>query len=102
MGHRQHANGDAEGGDHLATATLTWRAASPRDQDARLRCHLATADIRVTGLKLRAEGQARDRAAVGDVWQVSPLVFTTTLGTPYEPRNFARHFALRCENASVR
>jgi len=53
-------------------------------------------------LKLRAEGQARDRAAVGDVWQVSPLVFTTTLGTPYEPRNFARHFALRCENASVR
>ena len=30
------------------------------------------------------------------------LVFTTTLGTPYEPRNFARHFALRCTKAGVR
>jgi hypothetical protein len=28
-------------------------------------------------------------------------VFTTTLGTPYEPRNFARHFALRCSKAAV-
>ena len=59
-------------------------------------------DICVTALKLRAEGQARDRAAIGDAWQNTPLVFTTTLGTPYEPRNFARHFALRCEKADVR
>jgi integrase len=59
-------------------------------------------DICVTALKLRAEGQARDRAAIGDAWQDTPLVFTTTLGTPYEPRNFARHFALRCEKAGVR
>jgi hypothetical protein len=29
-------------------------------------------------------------------------VFTTRYGTPYEPRNFARHFALRCEEAAVR
>ena len=28
-------------------------------------------------------------------------MFTTTLGTPYEPRNFARHFALRCSKAGV-
>jgi uncharacterized Zn-finger protein len=27
---------------------------------------------------------------------------TTILGTPYEPRNFARHFALRCTKAGVR
>jgi integrase len=29
-------------------------------------------------------------------------VFTTAYGTPYEPRNFARHFALRCSKAGVR
>jgi integrase len=36
------------------------------------------------------------------VWQDTGLVFTTTYGTPYEPRNFARHFALRCKKAGVR
>jgi len=44
----------------------------------------------------RSEFQAADRARVTDSWQDGNLVFTTTLGTPYEPRNFARHFALRC------
>ena len=29
-------------------------------------------------------------------------MFTTAYGTPYEPRNFARHFTLRCSKASVR
>ena len=29
-------------------------------------------------------------------------MFTTSFGTPYEPRKFARHFALRCSKASVR
>jgi integrase len=29
-------------------------------------------------------------------------VFTTASGTPYEPRNFARHFTLRCSKAGVR
>jgi integrase len=58
--------------------------------------------IYLTALKLRAEQQARHRSAAGDVRRDSSLVFTTTLGTPYEPRNFARHFALRCEKAGVR
>ena len=39
---------------------------------------------------------------MADAWQDGNLVFTTTLGTPYEPRNFARHFALRCSKAGVR
>ena len=59
-------------------------------------------DICVTALKLRAERQARDRAAADDAWQDTGLVFTTAYGTPYEPRNFARHFALRCTKADVR
>jgi integrase len=58
-------------------------------------------DICVTALKLRAEQQARDRAAADDAWQDTGLVFTTAYGTPYEPRNFARHFTLRCRKAGI-
>ena len=63
---------------------------------------LPVPDICVAALRLRAESQAADRNRIADAWQDSGLVFTTTLGTPYEPRNFARHFALRCSKAGVR
>jgi integrase len=59
-------------------------------------------EICATALKLRAEQQGRDRAAADDAWQETGLVFTTAYGTPYVPRNFARHFTLRCSKASVR
>jgi integrase len=58
-------------------------------------------DICLTAFQLRAERQAADRVRAGDIWHDTRLVFTTTLGTPYEPRNFARHFALRCSKAGV-
>lgn len=35
-------------------------------------------------------------------WHDSGLVVTTSYGTPYEPRNFNRHFAARCRAANVR
>jgi integrase len=57
--------------------------------------YVATLDA---ALQLRAAGRNR----MTDAWQDGNLVFTTTLGTPYEPRNFARHFALRCKKAGVR
>jgi len=58
-------------------------------------------DICLAALQLRADRQAANRARAGDIWQDTGLVFTTTLGTPYEPRNFARHFAPRCSKAGV-
>jgi integrase len=58
--------------------------------------------ICVTALKLRAERQAEDRSRVMDSWQDSELVFTSAYGTPYEPRNFNRQFAARCEKAGIR
>ena len=63
---------------------------------------LPAPDICVTALQLRASLQAADRDHAGGGWQESDLVFTTTCGTPYELRNFARHFALRCSKAGVR
>jgi integrase len=59
-------------------------------------------DICQTALKLRAERQADDRERAVDAWLESELVFTSAHGTPYEPRNFNRQFAVRCRRAGVR
>jgi len=59
-------------------------------------------DICITALKLRAERQADDRSRATDAWLDSELVFTSAYGTPYEPRNFNRQFAVRCRKAGVR
>ncbi|MGO9144596.1 MAG: tyrosine recombinase XerC [Streptosporangiaceae bacterium] len=59
-------------------------------------------DICLTALKLRAERQAADKSQAADAWQAPQLVFTSTYGTPYEPRNFNRQFAVRCRKAGVR
>ena len=58
--------------------------------------------ICTTALRLRAECQAADRLRVDDAWQDNGLVFTSACGTPYEPRNFNRQFAVRCGKAGVR
>lgn len=38
------------------------------------------------------ERQARERTFAGDDWREHGLVFTSTVGTPIEPRNLVRHF----------
>ena len=59
-------------------------------------------DLCLTALKLRAEHQAVDKNKAADAWQGPALVFTSTYGTPYEPRNVNRQFAVRCRKAGVR
>jgi integrase len=59
-------------------------------------------DICITALKLRAEQQGADRDSTDEAWQENGLVFTSVYGTPYEPRNFNRQFAVRCRKAGVR
>jgi integrase len=59
-------------------------------------------DICITALKLRTEQQAADRDSTDEAWQENGLVFTSVYGTPYEPRNFNRQFAVRCRKAGVR
>ncbi len=92
-----------------AELAVTWQLQRSRGQLHHRETKTATSeatlplpDICVTALKLRAERQGRDRSTAGDAWQETGLVFTTRYGTPYEPRNFARHFALRCRKAGVR
>jgi integrase len=54
-------------------------------------------------LRMRRVQQIGDRKAVGELWQdTAGLVFTTKYGTPIEPGNLTRMFALRARRAGVR
>ena len=58
--------------------------------------------ICLAALRLQIEKQATWQHQAGEAWRDHGLVITTRYGTPYEPRNFTRHFAARCETAGVR
>jgi integrase len=58
--------------------------------------------ICATALKHQAGAQTTWQQAAGPAWHDTGLVVTTTYGTPYEPRNFNRHYSARCATAGVR
>jgi len=41
------------------------------------------------------------RGKATDAWQDPELIFTSAYGTPYEPWNFNRQLAVRCQKAGV-
>jgi integrase len=51
---------------------------------------------------MREKDQAEARDAASATWIETGLVFTTHVGTPFEPRNFNRRFETRCSKAAVR
>ncbi|WP_207309718.1 site-specific integrase [Streptomyces kasugaensis] len=54
-------------------------------------------------LRMRRAQQTGDRKAAGALWQDShDLIFTTKYGTPIEPGNLTRMFALRARRAGLR
>ncbi|MFF3420697.1 tyrosine recombinase XerC [Streptomyces sp. NPDC002698] len=54
-------------------------------------------------LRMRHAQQTGDRKAAGELWQDSHgLIFTTKYGTPIEPGNLTRMFALRARRAGLR
>ncbi|MFJ1636245.1 MULTISPECIES: tyrosine recombinase XerC [unclassified Streptomyces] len=54
-------------------------------------------------LRMRRAQQIGDRKAAGELWQdTHGLVFTTKYGTPIEPGNLTRMFALRARRAGLR
>ena len=55
----------------------------------------------VTKLRTHRARQAADRLRAGEVWQETDLVFTTSIGTPIEPRNLYRDFAKVSERAGL-
>lgn len=60
-------------------------------------------DFCLKALRMRRAQQTGDRKAAGDLWQdIRGLVFTTKYGTPIEPGNLTRMFALRARRAGLR
>ncbi|KWW97913.1 hypothetical protein TH66_21290 [Carbonactinospora thermoautotrophica] len=67
----------------------------------------STRDIAVPGslvkvLREHRKRQMAERLAAGERWREHYLVFTTSIGTPIEPRNLNRSFAKLCDAAGVR
>ncbi len=52
-------------------------------------------------LRRRRDEQAREATRAGEAWHHSGLVFTSSLGTPVDPRNFHRYFKERSVAAGV-
>lgn len=45
--------------------------------------------------------QERERAELGEAWVESGFIFTTSIGTPIDPRNLYREFSQICERAGL-
>lgn len=58
-------------------------------------------DVCAVALEQRRQVQERDKRLAGAAWQPSELAFTTSLGTPVDPRNFNRAWDARALKARV-
>ena len=58
----------------------------------RSRRTLKLPEIAAEALRGQRQGQARERAEAGELWQELGLVFTTSVGTAYESHNLRRDF----------
>ncbi|MFG1824270.1 tyrosine recombinase XerC [Microbispora bryophytorum] len=59
-------------------------------------------EIVTAALRARLADYRAARAAAGETWNETGLVFTTASGRPVEPSNFRRSFANACAKAGVR
>lgn len=56
----------------------------------------------LAALREHRQSQAAEQRTAGESWKDHGLVFTTTIGTPIEPRNLNRHFVRLLERAGLR
>jgi len=94
----------------LDAATLWVRKALQRvngslqlvePKTARSRRTVSIPEIAVTSLRLHRARQLQERLLAGSRWQGCGLVFTSTIGTPFDPRNVNRHFSRALKQASL-
>ena len=55
----------------------------------------------VQALEAHSSRQARERAGAGPLWAGSGLIFTSLVGTPIDPDNFAKAFVRLCRSAGL-
>lgn len=64
--------------------------ATPKTKAGRRTLNLGQKTIEV--LRSHAERQRQERLALGDKWENNGLIFTNSLGGPYDPRNLLRDY----------
>jgi integrase len=55
----------------------------------------------LAALERHRVAQQAEKATAGDRWREHGLIFTTTIGTPIEPRNLNRHFVRLLDRAGL-
>jgi integrase len=77
-----------------ARTISVWRSvrAHGDTKTNRSRRTLRIPQIAVEALQEQLRRQAGERSTTGELWQEHGLVFTTTVGTPYESHNLRRDF----------
>jgi integrase len=77
-----------------ARTISVWRSvrAHGDTKTNRSRRTLRIPQVAVEALEAQLRHQAGERSRAGELWQGSGLVFTTTVGTPYESHNLRRDF----------
>jgi integrase len=77
-----------------ARTISVWRSvrAHGDTKTVRSRRTLRIPQIAVEALRVQRQRQTEERERAGELWQEHGLVFTTTVGTPYESHNLRRDF----------
>ena len=77
-----------------AKTISVWRSvrAHGDTKTNRSRRTLRIPQVAVEALQAQLRLQAGERSKAGELWQGSDLVFTTSVGTPYESHNLRRDF----------
>jgi Site-specific recombinase XerC len=91
---RGSAGADWDHVDLDAGTISVWRSvrAHGDTKTNRSRRTLRIPQIAVEALQEQLRRQAEERSTAGELWQEHGLVFTTTVGTPYESHNLRRDF----------
>ncbi|MGC1239896.1 MAG: tyrosine-type recombinase/integrase [Acidimicrobiales bacterium] len=93
-----------------ASGVLTVRRQLTREEGALITSDTKTARSRravnlpttmIVELKAHKSRQAAERLALGGAWQTTGYIFTTTIGTPIDPRNLNREFKAVCRQAGL-
>jgi integrase len=86
-----------------AGTVSVWRSvrAHGDTKTQRSRRTLKLPEIAVEALHQQMRRQADERSNAGELWQEHGLVFTTTVGTPYESHNLRRDFSRVTKAAGI-
>jgi integrase len=93
--------GDSLKGVRKASAAVKTSVQFTELKSARSRRTIALPAVAVAALRTHRVRQLEARLAAGGRWQDRGLVFTSGVGTPFEPRNVTRQFKALLTAASL-